>query len=300
MHAVSATVIAFPGRAPNRADVPVLDLPAAPRSSAMVLPVRSPPPEGLAPSDWAPNLLLAAPLFMSPKAGSARDVVAVALAMLAFSLASRTAAMLPRLLQGPPVRPEDRAEPAICGAAALLAAATLGSATMLALLLLVLLEVIGRRIANAGLSRPAVALTGAALLLRIDAGAAVVGSTLHPLLLAAAACFALFGAALASSGPGGGVRSRARRGLWGDLALLGLAAATVGLYAAGLLADPWVQRSAGVWPLLSVPPLLLAMVRLWFSGRDGRGGAAGVDPWLAGAGAAWALTLTAALPLATL
>jgi hypothetical protein len=70
------------------------------------------------------------------------------------------------------------------------------------------------------------------------------------------------------------------------------------LYSAALTADPWLQRAAGVSPLLSVPPLMLGLLRCWHLGQSGRLGSNRPDPWTFAAAAAWAgmLVLTVAHP----
>jgi hypothetical protein len=72
---------------------------------------------------------------------------------------------------------------------------------------------------------------------------------------------------------------------------------TVVLYSAALTSDPWLQRAAGVSPLLSVPPLMLGLLRCWHLGQSGRLGSDRPDPWTFAA-AAWAgvLVLTVAHP----
>jgi len=69
-------------------------------------------------------------------------------------------------------------------------------------------------------------------------------------------------------------------------------AGILALYVAGLTADPWIQRTAGAWPLLSLPLVLLGLVQLW----RGRRQAGGPDVWLATTGVAWAALMCAVLP----
>jgi hypothetical protein len=274
MRAQGAVVLPFPTH--PRALLAAFDGRPLPRAAAgpaaAALPLADPPA-------WAPHLALAAPLLLAPQAGGTpRDLVAVLLAILAFALATRAAS--------PGAGPRERG---VTAALALLGAAALGPAVAAALALAGLLETARRALGRRAGAYVPVLLAAAAVPLRLDAGYAALGLATPPLLLAAAVPLGLL-LALAA-GPAADARGRARPP-WRGLALLAFATLAASLYAAALLGDPWVQRAGGVWPLLSVPPLLAALLRCaWPRGP-------GADPWLAAAGVAWAAALAWALPAA--
>lgn len=278
MQAGTATIIAFPRRVrPREGEAPEL----APAQQVAPAPAATPasPPlpvgAGQPTCSWTANLLIAAPFFLSARSGTAGDLAAILLAILAFSAASWAA----RALHG---KERDRGRASmLAGIGALFAVLPLGPAVALLLLLLASLELIRSRLPDGGLAT--VGTTAAGHLIRLEAGAAAVDLAITPELRACALLLGLF-LALAARSPDPVRRPSVHR----ELLLLALLAAATALYTAGLLNDPWMQRAAGVSALLSVPALLAGLARYWqLQTRP----AAALDPWLAGAAASWAALL---------
>jgi hypothetical protein len=294
MQAASAVILAFPRRMPSAATdelelLPEHQLPAEP-----VVPSRSgvPAVEAARPMvAWAPNLLLAAPLFLSPRGGTIGDALRVALAILVVTAVAWAAPQLGDVLKRGRQRGLLSNPPFLLALGALAGGLALGPAVATLVLLLGSLE-----LARSRLSLPArlgIAVAAAGHLLRVEAGAAVLGLELAPEMRLAALLLSLF-LPIASSP----WQRSARPSLDRDFVLLTLLVGTVVLYTAALTSDPWLQRAAGVSPLLSVLPLLLGLLRCWHLGQSGRLGSSRPDPWTVAAAIAWAgaLALTVAQP----
>ncbi len=298
MQAASAVILAFPRRVPSAAADELELLPEHRLTSEPAAPSRAgvPAVEAARPMvAWAPNLLLAAPFFLSPRGGTVGDALGVALAILVFTAAAWAAPQLGGdlerwhrfgrrrgLLSHPPV---------LLMLGALAGGLALGPAVATLVLLFGLLELARSRLSLP--SRLGVAVAAAGHLLRVEAGAAVLGLELAPEMRLAVLLLSLF-LPLASLPWQRGARQSLDR----DFVLLTLLVGTVVLYSAALTADPWLQRAAGVSPLLSVPPLMLGLLRCWHLGQSGRLGSDRPDPWTFAAAAAWAgvLVLTVAHP----
>ena len=141
----------------------------------------------------------------------------------------------------------------------------LGPAVATLVLLFGLLELARSRLSLPG--RLGLAVAAAGHLLRVEAGAAVLGLELAPEMRLAVLLLSLF-LPLASLPWQRGARPSLDR----DFVLLTLLVGTVVLYSAALTGDPWLQRAAGVSPLLSVPPLMLGLLRCWHLGQSGQAG----------------------------
>ncbi len=300
MQAATATILAFPRRLPSSdADelelAPEQQLASEPAASRLE---RSPPAAIALPTvSWAANLLPPASFFLSPRGGTAADVLAVVLAILAFTAAGWAAPRLPREVEswrhGRPWRELLSRQPVLVALAALAAALVLGPAPAFLILLFGCLELARPHLPGSGWCRSVAA--AAAYMLRLEAGAAVLGADLAPEMRLAALLLAAFLPLAASV-----AKPRVRPSLDRELLLLALLAGTAVLYTAALLGDPWVQRAAGVSPLLSVPPLMLGLLRYWQIGGSRHRNGEAPDPWLAGAAVAWAVLLTLTVPVPSL
>ena len=277
MRAATATILTFPGRRSTAGD---LELGHEHRAGT-----GSPAPAGrcpallrrLARTGWAPNLVAAAPFFLSPRAGGPHDLAGALIAVLVFVLAQELA---PRLLASDSAKSR---ESALLAAALLVGSVAVGHGMATAAAVFLVLEAVRLSLRRAAPLVPL--LTACGVVLRLDAGAAMFGTELAPTLLAAGFLLGLL-LALPPQAPA------RRTSLWRELAPLALVAGILALYVAGLTADPWVQRTGGVWPLLSVPLVLLGLVQLW----QGRRQAGGPDARLAATGVAWAVLMCAVLP----
>ena len=279
MRAGTATILTFPGRRCAAADLELGQEHRA-RAGSPVSTGRCPALlRRLARTGWAPNLAAAAPFFLSPKAGGPHDLAGTLIAVLTFVLAQELA---PRLLGSVPAR---RRETAMLAFALLVGALAVGPGMVAAAAVFLLLEMVRLSLRRAG--PLAVLLAASGVVLRLDAGAAVFGLELAPALLAAGLMLGLLLAL-----PREVLAERRRTGLWRELAPLALVAGILALYVAGLASDPWVQRTGGAWPLLSVPLVLLGLVRLWRNRQH----AGEPDLWLAATGVAWAVLMGAVLP----
>ena len=97
MQAASAVILAFPRRVPSAATDELELLPEHRLTSEPAAPSRAgvPAVEAARPMvAWAPNLLLAAPFFLSPRGGTVGDALGVALAILVFTAAAWAAPQL--------------------------------------------------------------------------------------------------------------------------------------------------------------------------------------------------------------
>jgi hypothetical protein len=294
MHAASAVILAFPRRVPSAASDELELLPEHRLTSEAAAPsrARAPAAEVARPMvAWASNMLLAIPFFLSPRGGTAGDALEVALAILVFTAAAWAAPQLGVALERRRW-PENLSDPPVLLALGALAGGlALGPAVAILVLLFGLLELARSRLSLPG--RLGLAVAAAGHLLRVEAGAAVLGLELAPEMRLALLLLSLF-LPLASSPRQRGARPSLDR----DFVLLTLLVGTAVLYSAALTGDPWLQRAAGVSPLLSVPPLMLGLLRCWHLGQSGRLGSDRPDPWTFAAAAAWAgvLALTVAHP----
>ena len=221
--------------------------------------------------------MAAAPFFLSPRAGGPHDLAGALIAVLVFVLAQELA---PRLLASNSAKSR---ESTLLAAALLAGSVAVGHGMATAAAVFLVLEAVRLSLRRAGWLVPL--LTGCGMVLHLDAGAAMFGTELAPTLLAAGFLLGL----LLALPPRAPARSTS---MWRELAPLALVAGILALYVAGLTADPWVQRTGGVWPLLSVPLVLLGLVRLWQVRRQ----AGEPDVWLAATGLAWAVLMCAVLP----
>ena len=294
MQAASAVILAFPRRVPSAASDELELLPEHRLTSEAAAPswARVPAAEVARPMvAWAPNLLLAAPFFLSPRGGTVGDALGVALAILVFTAAAWAAPQLGDALERRRWRENLAGPPVLLALEALPGGLALGPAVAILVLLFGSLELAHSRLSLP--TRLGLAVAAAGHLLRVEAGAAVLGLELAPEMRLALLLLSLF-LPLASSPRQRGARPSLDR----DFVLLTLLVGTAVLYSAALTGDPWLERAAGVSPLLSVPPLMLGLLRCWHLGQSGRLESGSPDPWTSAAAAAWAgvLVLTVAHP----
>jgi hypothetical protein len=102
MQAASAVILAFPRRVPSAATDELELLPEHRLASEPAAPSRAGVPAveaGRPVVAWAPNLLLAAPFFLSPLGGTVGDALGMALAILVFTAAGWAAPQLDGVLE---------------------------------------------------------------------------------------------------------------------------------------------------------------------------------------------------------
>ena len=231
----------------------------------------------LARTGWAPNLVAAAPFFLSPKAGGPRDLAGALIAVLVFVLAQELA---PRLLASDSAKSR---ESALLAAALLVGSVAVGHGMATAAAVFLVLEAVRlslRRVPDRwSRCSPPAAWSSASTPARRCSGPSWPRPCWRP--ASCSACCWRSRPRHPPAAPACGA-SWPRSPSWPILAL----------YVAGLTADPWVQRTGGVWPLLSVPLVLLGLVQLW----QGRRQAGGPDARLAATGVAWAVLMCAVLP----
>jgi hypothetical protein len=253
--------------------------------------------------DWPANLLVAAPVFLHPHAGTARDVALALAAVALFVLVDAAAALLHR-----PGWLARLLGPALLLAGTVALGPWLGREVVAVAGIFLAIQLC-RRFWERRSTLLAVLLAAAAAAARVDAGSLALDLAGSSYLLLAAAALGGFVAgggarqARAQLRRGRGIRLPTRREQVLDAALALLLCGAVVANLAMLGSDPLIEQVGGVWVLLAVPFLLAALARyvhlFFLEAPSARRTPMVADPWLLLAGTGWAVALTLALPLSS-
>jgi decaprenyl-phosphate phosphoribosyltransferase len=262
----------------------------------------------LRPAEWPTSLLVALPLLLSPQLVTTTAVAEVALAVVVFAVLGGVChgvdTLLDRRAAGAAV--ERRTLAALAGVLvlAMLLAFTLGTGFALMAVLLVAVQAC-HAVGRGRLVVIDVLLLATALVVRIDAGAVVIGVAAGPYFLVLIGVLAMFATLCRARRELAMPLGRARPDLgrrYLDVLISALLCALVVGYVMIVGHDPGIRAAAGAWIHLSAAFVLTGLLRFWHltvveERHEGLVELLRRDRWLAASLLLWLVTVVATLHL---